>query len=492
MMLWRRLAFLLPWRRRAAERDMRAELQSLATLAAPGALGNLTLVAEDARAEWGWTRLEQTGQDLRYAARSLGKSPGFTATAVISLAIGIGANTALFTLINALMWKLLPVTAPERVLVVMQHDPHATYNGFTYQQYLKLRHADDVMELAAYSRAPMNVSIHGSIEPTAEGQLVSGNYFRLLGVAAQRGRLFDPGDDRLPAGHPVAVLSDRYWTSRFARDPEIVGKRIALSGQPFTIVGVAPQDFFGVEVGIAPDLFVPLTAQPAVMPTTHNLLVDQPNLFSLWLRVVGRVRPEFTVAEATGRLHALAQDPDWQPPHKFTGERIPVRLSLDSAATGLSDLRRQLSLPLFIVMALVGIVLLVACANTGNLVLARSAARRAEFAVRMALGAGRVRLIRQILVEGLVLAGLAGVCGVALAYWATQALVAYASAGQRATRWISPRICGCWRSHWECRCSPGFSSEACLRFGRRAPMRSSACVVTSRIARRRDAARPRR
>jgi len=176
---------------------------------------------------------------------------------------------------------------------------------------------------------------------------------------------------------------------------------------------------------------VPVMMQPIVMPVSENLL-DRPVLYSTWLRTIGRVKPGVSLAQASGQLNALAQDADWRPPDKFTGERVEVKLVLTSAATGLSDLRHQFSLPLFILSGVVGIVLLIACANTGNLVLARSAARRPEFALRLALGAGRSRLIRQVLIEAVVLAGLAGACGVALAYWATQALVAYASAGRSA------------------------------------------------------------
>ena len=381
------------------------------------------------RTDWGWTRLEQAAQDVRYAVRGLGKQPGFTATAVLSLALGIGANTALFTLINTVTWRMLPVRDPEHLLVLGQQDPTSLSNGFTYQQYQAMRDHNASMDLAAYSRVPLNVSIDGSTEPTAEGQLVSGNYFSLLGVRPARGRLFGSDDDRVPSGHPVAVISDGYWRSRFARDPEIVGRRLSLSGVPFTIVGVTPPEFFGVEVGTAPKIFVPVMMQPIVMPVSENLL-DHPGLYSTWLRAIGRVEPGVSLAQASAQLNALAQDPDWRPPNKFTGERENVKLVLTSAATGLSDLRHQFSLPLFILSGVVGIVLLIACANTGNLVLARSAARRPEFALRLALGAGRSRLIRQVLIEAAVLAGLAGACGVGLAYWATQALVAYASAGR--------------------------------------------------------------
>jgi putative ABC transport system permease protein len=433
MMLWRRLAYLLPWRRRAAERDMQEELQSIAEMADPRELGNLTLAAEDARAEWGWTRLEQTLQDFRYAIRTLRKSPGFTAAAVLSLAIGIGANTALFTLMNTVMWKLLPVRDPEQLLTLGQQCRTALSNGFTYQQYELIRDHTQVMDLAAYSNVRLNVAIDGRIEPTVDGVLVTGDYFPLLGVRPAVGRLFGREDDRVPEGHPVVVLSDQYWKRRFGADPAVLGQQISISGVPFEIVGVTPPEFFGAEVGTAPKLYVPVMMQPRVMPMTVNLL-DRPNVFSTWLRVLGRLKPGITPGQAAARLDALARVPetDWRPRNKFTGDVEDVRLVVMSAATGLSELRRQFSQPLLILLGVTGLVLLIACANVGNLVLARSATRRPEFALRLALGAGRSRLIRQVLVEGFVLTGLAGLAGIALALWATRALVAYASVGQGA------------------------------------------------------------
>ena len=430
-MFWRRLPYLLPWRRRAAERDMQDGLRSIADMAAPGELGNLAPAAEDTRAEWGWTRFEQTLQDLRYALRSLHKSPAFTGAAVLSLAIGIGGNTALFTLIDTLLWKLLPIRDPEQLLVLSkQTEPSAGY-GFTYQEYALFREHVPLLDLAAYARVRLNASLDGSAEPTLDGQLVAGGYFPLLGVRPALGRLLGADDDRVPMGHPVVVLAHRYWKLRFNGDPAVVGRRILLSGVPFTIVGVAPQGFFGVEVGAAPQLFVPVMMQPAVMPMMVNLL-DRPNVYSTWLRVVGRLNPGVSIQQAAARLDALAGAPetDWRPRNKFTGQPEDVRLVLGPGATGLSDLRRQFSQPLFLLLAVSGIVLLVACANVANLLLARAAARRAEFALRLALGADRGRLIRQVLVEGLLLAVLAGVAGVGLAFWATGALVAYASSGQ--------------------------------------------------------------
>jgi putative ABC transport system permease protein len=433
MMLWRRLGYLLPWRRRAAERDMQEELQSIADMADPRELGNLTLAAENARAEWGWTRLEQSLQDLRYAIRTLGRSPGFTSAAVLSLAIGIGANTALFTLIDTVMWKLLPVRDPQTLLALGQQYRTRLSNGFTYQQYELIRDHTRVMDLAAYSSVRLNVTIDGTIEPTVNGALVTGDYFPLLGVRPAVGRVFAREDDRVPAGHPVVVLSDQYWKRRFGGDPAVLGKQISISGVPFDIVGVTPPEFFGAEVGTAPQLYVPVMMQPTVMPMTVNLL-DRPNVYSDWLRVLGRLKPAVSSGQAAARLDALAGVPetDWRPRNKFTGEVEDVRLVLTSAATGLSELRRQFSQPLFILLGATGIVLLISCANVGNLVLARSATRRHEFALRLALGAGRSRLMRQVFVEGFVLSAFAGLAGIALAWWATQTLVAYASVGQGA------------------------------------------------------------
>jgi predicted permease len=429
MMFWKRLAYLFPWRRRAAERDMQEELRSIASMARPGELGNLTLAAEDARAEWGWTRLEQTVQDLRYTARTLARSPGFTATAVLSLALGMGANTALFTITNAVTWRMLPVADPETLLLLGQREGTSVDSSFTYQQYEMIRDHNRALDLAAYGRVRLNVSIDGRSEPTAEGQLVTGGYFPLLGVRPAVGRALGPDDDRVPLGHPVAMISYGYWKRRFALDPAAVGRPLSLSGVPFTIVGVTPPEFFGVEVGTSPDLFVPVMMQPLVMPVSENLLARPSNVVS-WLRVLARLRPGVSLPQAYAALGSMAPAAEWRPRDKRGVVATDVTLALTPAATGLSDLRNQFSTPLRILMGVVIIVLLIACANVGNLVLARSAARRSEFAMRLALGASRSRLVRQVLVEGLVLASLAGACGVGLAYLTTQVLVRYVSAGR--------------------------------------------------------------
>jgi predicted permease len=374
--------------------------------------------------------LETLINDLRYAIRLLWKSPIFTLAVMLSLALGIGANTAIFSLINAVMWRTLPVKDPE-TLVLLTHSRGTTFTGgFTYQQYRIMRQqSGGFTELAAWSSARMNVSIDGNLEPTTDGQLVSGNYFSLLGVSPIAGRTISAEDDVVPNGHPVAMISYGYWKRRFGLSPSAIGRDIAISGTRFTVIGVTPPEFFGIEVGASPDLFVPVLMQPTAMPDLENLL-DQPIIYRTWLQVVSRIAPGATAAQAAAQLEPIYNQ-EVPTANKFGGPPLPPeRLRAEPAASGISDLRRQFSQPLFILMGIVGIVLLIACANTANLLLARAAARSGEFGVRLALGAGRRRLVRQLLVESIVLAVAGGICGVLLASVATRLLVAYMSAGQ--------------------------------------------------------------
>ena len=374
-------------------------------------------------------------QDLRYAIRTLRVKPSFTATVALSLALGIGANTAIFTLTDAIMWRMLPVRNPEDLLVLARTQGGAIGHGFTYGEFRLFHDRNQTFsDLASYSRVRLNVSVAGSMEPTVEGQLVSGRYFSTLGVHAVAGRTIGVEDDRIPNAHPVAMLSYGYWKRRFSLDPSILDKTISLCGTTFTVIGITPPEFFGVEVGVAPDIFVPVMMQPAVMPASENLL-ERPIIYAAWLRVLGRLRPDVPVQQAAAEMAVLFDQIEWPRDKsgfridKF-GNRIDEKLVLTPASRGLTDLRRQFSQPLFILMAVVGVVILIACANTANLLMARAAARRPEFALRVALGASRWRLMRQLLVESVLLAILGGVCGLLLANWGTQLLVAFISSGQ--------------------------------------------------------------
>ncbi len=374
-----------------------------------------------------WTEI---GRDITYSFRVLAKSPGFTAAVALSLALGIGANTAIFTLMDAAMWRMLPVSDPEHLLVVGRQFDQTVANNFNYADFRLLRENSSVVDIAGYTTAPVNVAIDGPPEPTVQGQLVTGNYFSLLGVQPSVGRAIGPEDDRVSNGHPIVMLSHGYWQRRFAHDPSVVGRTIRVSGTPFTIVGVTPAEFFGVEIGTAPDLFLPIMMQPTVMPAFENLL-ENPIVNRTWVKTVARLKPGVSPEQGATTLEGILksqEDARAQGPGPKGPNTLPRIVLTD--ATAVSDLRREFSRPLFVLLAMVALVLLIACANTANLLLARAAARRPEFAMRLALGAGRARLLRQLFVESLTLAVLGGILGVLLARVATQLLVVYLSAGR--------------------------------------------------------------
>ncbi len=377
---------------------------------------------------------ESTIQDLRYAVRTLLKSPAFTAVAVLSITLGIGANTAIFSLIDAVMWRMLPVKDPASLMAVGLTRGASVQNGFTYKEYRTMREYSAMAEMTAYSPVRLNVNVEGSLEPAIDGQMVAGNYFPMLGVNPLAGRTIGIDDDRVVNGHPVAMISYSFWRRRFGLLPSVIGRRVSISGVPFTIIGVTPPEFYGVEVGAAPDIFVPLMMQPTVQPAFENL-IDNPIVMRSWCMTLARLKPGVSPQQAAAGLDAVYRQVNPPQPQSMKPPgALEWKVSMSPAATGLSDLRSRFSQALFILMAVVGVVLLIACANTANILLARAAARRPEFAMRLSLGASRGRMIRQLLIESLVLSTIGGVCGILLARWATKLLTIFMSAGRSSIR----------------------------------------------------------
>jgi predicted permease len=355
--------------------------------------------------------LDDLIRDLRYGLRALRRNPLFASVAVLTLALGIGANTAIFTLADAVLLRSLPVAHPRELVVLRQIGPSGDMFPFTSAAAADLALSRDVLSGLTAFRPVLNnpVSVNGETE-LANTQAVSGTYHVVLGINAAIGRTLTEQDH-----DPVAVISHRYWTRRFAGDPNVLGRVLDVQGRQFTIVGVTPPEFFGTQPGRQIDVTVPLAAQTMKMP---------PN--ARWLFLVGRLAPGISREQARAALTvrwatiAAAQ----------SHGRGPVTLELDAGAQGLNELRRQFSVPLQILMAAVGVVLLVACANLAGLLIVRASTRQQEIAVRLTLGAARARIVRQLLTESALLAAAGGAGGVALAYWTTDLLLAMMSRGR--------------------------------------------------------------
>ncbi|MGB2901683.1 MAG: ABC transporter permease [Candidatus Acidiferrum sp.] len=391
--------------------------------------------------------MENLWQDLRYAMRMLAKSPGFTLIAVLTLALGIGANTAIFSVLDSVLLRSLPVAHPEELTVLTDPDAHGASFGseggdrslLAYSEFEYLRDHNEVFSkiLAADSQLPeVEVTLGDSSEGAkraseiARVRLVSGGYFATLGVKPAAGRTFTTEVDRARGGSPIAVVSYAFWRQRFGLNPGVLGKTIQIHRTSFEIVGVAPPGFFGETVGVAPDIWVPMIMQDAIYPGRDYLSPSPLGVVNLhiWLQVMGRLKHGITVSQAKASINVVFKRMvESTAGSTLTEEErrsaFDQRINLQPGARGASTLHEDFGGPLKLLMVLVGLVLLISCANVANLLLARGAARQKEFAMRLAIGAGRVRLIRQLLTESLLLSALGAIAGVFLAYWADTLLL---------------------------------------------------------------------
>jgi predicted permease len=405
--------------------------------------GGIEQIKEECRESRGTLWLESIVQDVRYGLRRLLRSPGFTVTVVLILALGIGSVTAVFSLLDAALLRMLPVQAPEQLVQLKTISPSFPANdAFSYPAFQRLSRQTQVLAgLIAFRRQHnLYLEVDGQ-SGLAEGLAVSGSYFSVLGVRAIQGRPLIAVDES--AANSVAVIGYDCWRTRFALDPEIVGKKILLNNSTYTIVGVTEPEFYGLEAGARIDVFVPLTTYWLINPgyagkgTPFDVLKAP---FRNWLEVIGRLQPDVTPEKARVPLEpvftqikeeinaSLAGTPGDSPARRQT--ILVLRLGLNPASRGLATLRQQFSRPLWIVMSLVGLLLIITCANVANLLLARANTREKELAVRLAMGSSKGRLMRQLIVESLLLALTGGTVGLGLAFWGCNSLLSLMAHGR--------------------------------------------------------------
>ncbi|MCU1233122.1 MAG: hypothetical protein JWP63_1089 [Candidatus Solibacter sp.] len=408
----------------AADHERRGLSPADARAAARRDFGPVTQLHETYREQRRPPFFDTLAQDLAYAVRQLRHSPGFAAAAILTLAFGIGANTAIYQVLDAVVYRALPVPHPEQLVQVQLLDGNDPVH-VSYPLYRELAaHQSALDGMFAVSEFPLREAVLRGRGPlrSVRGSLVTGNYFQALGVTARLGRIFTADDDR-PAVPPVAVISDEFWSREFARSPAALGQSLELNHASATIIGVAPPEFFGETVGNAPDVWLPIIVQPQVMPSDW---LNAPS--SSWLAVLARLRPEVTPRQAEQALEAVYRPLANLSP-RTDGHQYRVRIW--PASRGIAELQERFGTPLWIMMAIVSLVLLIACVNLANLLLSRAAARTHEFGVRLAMGAGRARLTRQLLTECFVITALGTLAALPLALRGARALVAWASLDEK-------------------------------------------------------------
>ena len=408
--MWSKWKYLLPSRRRMEEDSMQQEFESLSHAAEGRRLGNLTLAAEDARQTWHWTSFDGIFADFRYALRTLRRRPGFVTVAVLSLAGGIGANGAIFSFADALIFRPLPVDRPSEVLNITNSTPGNLFEGMSYPDYRDLRaRSKSFGGIVAYRTAPVGAAPGPDAPPRMRlAALVSDNFFDALEVAPSLGRVFLKSEAAQP-GQPVAMLSYDFWQTEYSADPTAIGRRLRLNGIEFTIVGVAPRYFTGLDRFTRPTIYVPLAMAQRLDAEARDPLEDRGRRE---LIVRGRLGPGATRESAQAELDTISRDLARQYPNADANRRMTVRTELE---TRIQQSPQLLSL-VTMMMGLVALVLIIACTNVANLLLARARARSREMAIRLAIGAGRLRLMRQLMTESLVVALLGGAAGLVLAY----------------------------------------------------------------------------
>jgi predicted permease len=381
--------------------------------------------------------MRSIGKDLQFALRAFRKSPVFAGVALLSLALGIGANTAIFSLLDQVLLRLMPVKHPQELVLLHMEGFHYGSNwgdnALSYPMFRDFQ-ANNSVFTGMFGRwgTDLSLAFNGQTE-RARGELVSGEYFPVLGVGAAVGRTFTPDDDRVPGGHPVAVLSYAYWQSRFAADRSIVGKTVAVNGHNFTVVGIAQKGFDGVDLSSPNQIFVPVMMRPQLIPLLNEQF-EFHNRRTRWVNVFGRLKPGVSRQQAQASLqpyfHGMLEMEEKEAAFNKASAEVRARflqnvIEVLPGSQGKPRFREMMATPLWMLMALTGGVLLIACANVASLLVARAASRQKEIAIRLAIGAGRFRIVRQLLVESLLLSVAGGVLGLVLAIWTDRALLAF-------------------------------------------------------------------